>query len=51
MILHDHLTEMDTSDLVQKENQLKSLVSKITHDIYITKVRQELGFAIDFKNN
>jgi ppGpp synthetase/RelA/SpoT-type nucleotidyltranferase len=49
MILHDHLTEMDTSDLVQKENQLKSLVSKITHDIYITKVRQELGFVIDFK--
>lgn len=51
MILYNHLSEMDTSDVVKKESQLKSLVSKITHDIYITKVRQELGFVIDFKKS
>lgn len=49
MLLYNHLTDMDTSDALKKENQLKALVSKITHDIYITKVRQQLGFVIDFK--
>lgn len=51
MLLFNHLGEMDTSDVVKKEAQLKALVSKITHDIYITKVRQELGFVIDFKKS
>lgn len=51
MLLYNHLGEMDTSDVVKKDGQLKSLVSKITHDIYITKVRQELGFVIDFKKS
>ncbi|MDR7870830.1 MAG: (p)ppGpp synthetase [Tissierellaceae bacterium] len=49
MILYNQLSQMDTSNSFQKQNQLRSLVSKITHDIYITKVRQELGFVIDFK--
>ena len=47
MLLYNHLTDMDTSDALKKENQLKALVSKITHDIYITKVRQQLGFVIE----
>lgn len=51
MLLYNHLSEMDTSDSVQKRTQLRALLSKITHDIYITKVRQELGFVIDFKKS
>ena len=51
MLLYNHLGDMDTSDSVQKKAQLRTLLSKITHDIYITKVRQELGFVIDFKKS
>ncbi len=51
MILYNHLSDMDTSDTFKKQSQLKALVSKVTHDIYITKVRQELGFVIDFKKS
>lgn len=51
MILYNHLSDMDTSNSFKKQSQLKSLVSKVTHDIYITKVRQEVGFVIDFKKS
>ena len=51
MILYNQLSDMDTSDSFKKQSQLKSLVSKVTHDIYITKVRQEVGFVIDFKKS
>ena len=51
MILYNHLSDMDTSNSFKKQSQLKYLVSKVTHDIYITKVRQEVGFVIDFKKS
>ena len=46
MLVYNHLNDMDTSNAVTKRSQLKSLLSKVIHDIYITKVRQELGFVI-----
>jgi ppGpp synthetase/RelA/SpoT-type nucleotidyltranferase len=51
MLVYNHLNDMDTSNAVTKRSQLKSLLSKVIHDIYITKVRQELGFVIDFKKS
>src|SRR5690625_1668387 len=51
MVVYNHLNGMDTSDALNKEMQLKSLLSKIIHDIYITKVRQEIGFIVDFKKS
>ncbi len=51
MVVFNHLNGMDASDTVNKEAQLKGLLSKIIHDIYITKVRQEIGFVVDFKKS
>ncbi|MFA7411714.1 MAG: (p)ppGpp synthetase, partial [Tissierellaceae bacterium] len=49
MLVYNHLNGMDASNSLNKKNQLQSLLSKIIHDIYIVKIRQELGFIIDFK--
>ena len=51
MVVFNHLNGMDTSNIVNKKAQLKALLSKIIHDTYITKVRQEIGFVIDFKKS
>ena len=51
MLVFNHLNDMDTSNAVTKKNQLQSLLSKIIHDIYIVKVRQEIGFVVDFKKS
>lgn len=51
MLVYNHLNDMDASNTTTKKSQLKSLLSKIIHDIYIVKVRQELGFVIDFKKS
>lgn len=51
MLIYNHLSSMDSSSSLSKRNQLKSLLSKTIHDIYIVKVRQEVGFVLDFKNS
>lgn len=51
MIVFDHLNGMDTSDSISKKTQIKSLLSKIIHDTYILKIRDEIGFVIDFKKS
>ncbi|WFA09383.1 hypothetical protein [Tissierella sp. Yu-01] len=49
MLVYNHLNNMDSSNSENNKTQFKALLSKIIHDIYIVKVRQELGFVIDFK--
>lgn len=51
MLVFNHINGMDTSNTSNKKIQLKSLLSKIIHDIYITKVRQEIGYVVDFKKS
>ncbi|MDY0235171.1 MAG: hypothetical protein RBR71_04050 [Gudongella sp.] len=51
MLIYNHLSSMDSSTSLSKRNQLKSLLSKTIHDIYIVKVRQEVGFVLDFKKS
>ena len=51
MLVFNHVNGMDASNSANKETQLKSQLSKIIHDIYTTKVRQELGFVIDLKKS
>lgn len=50
-LIYNHLSSMDSSSSLSKRNQLKSLLSKTIHDIYIVKVRQEVGFVLDFKKS
>jgi ppGpp synthetase/RelA/SpoT-type nucleotidyltranferase len=51
MLIYNHLSSMDASSTPTKKAQLKSLLSKTIHDIYIVKVRQEVGFVLDFKKS
>ena len=51
MLVYNHLNDMDASNKEAKKAQLKALLSKIIHDIYIVKVKQELGFVVDFKKS
>lgn len=51
MLVFDHLNGMDASNSSTKKVQLKALLSKIIHDIYIVKIRQEIGFVVDFKKS
>lgn len=51
MLVYNHLNSVDASNTATKKSQLKALLSKIIHDIYIVKVRQELGFVVDFKKS
>lgn len=48
MILYDHVNKMDSSAEKSNRVQVKSLLSKIIHDIYVGKIHKELGFVIDF---
>lgn len=51
MLVYNHLNDMDASNTDAKKIQLKALLSKMIHDMYIVKVRQELGFVVDFKKS
>lgn len=50
MILYDHVDSMDSSTEEHNRAQIQSLLSKIIHDIYVNKVREDLGFLIDFRH-
>lgn len=49
MLVFNHLKGTDTSNSLSKKVQLQSLLSKIIHDIYIFKIKEEIGFVLDFK--
>lgn len=49
MILYNHVNSLDSSAEESNRVQVKSLLSKIIHDVYVNKVREDLGFLIDFK--
>ncbi|MBU5426346.1 (p)ppGpp synthetase [Tissierella pigra] len=51
MLVYNHLNGMDASNSLTKRIQLQALLSKIIHDIYIVKIRQEIGFVLDFKKS
>ncbi len=49
MLVFNHLKGTDTSDDLAKKVQVQALLSKIIHDIYIFKIKEEIGFVLDFK--
>lgn len=50
MILYDHVSSLDASANISAQSQLKVLLSKIIHDVFINKIYDELGFVFDLKN-
>lgn len=51
MLVFDHLKGEDTSNDLSKRVQIQALLSKIIHDIYILKIKEEIGFVLDFKKS
>lgn len=51
MVVFNHVNELDASNASNKKVQIKALLSKIIHDIYVIKVKGEIGFIIDFKKS
>lgn len=51
MVVYNHLNSMDSSNSKTKKSQLQALLSKIIHDTYLVKVKQEIGFVVDFKKS
>lgn len=49
MILYDHVKKQDASETISAESQLKKLLSKILHDVFTTKIHEELGIFINIK--
>ena len=50
-ILFDHVQRFDASAVSSASNQLNYLLSKIIHDVFSSKIQDELGFVFNFKNN
>lgn len=49
MILYDHVKKQDASETISAEHQLKKLLSKILHDVFTTKIHEELGLYLNIK--
>lgn len=51
MLLYKHVNGMDTTNIIDKKTQFYALMSKIINDIYTAKVREEIGYIVDFKKS
>lgn len=49
MILYNHVKNLDASVNISAENQLKTLLSKILHDVFTQKIYDELGLFMNLK--
>ncbi|MDO5041592.1 MAG: (p)ppGpp synthetase [Peptoniphilus sp.] len=50
LILFDHVANLDAGTTVSANEQINHLLSKIIHDVYSQKIKNELGFIFNFKN-
>ena len=51
MLLYKQVNGMDASNVIGKKTQFYSLMSKIINDIYTMKVKEKIGFIVDFKKS
>ncbi len=49
MILYDHVNQMDASITENSTKQVRALLSKIIHDLCVSRVHKELGFVVNFE--
>ena len=49
-LLYNHVESMENKSYQDNTDQLKILLSKIIHDVFINKVREELGIILNFKD-
>ncbi|WP_138158993.1 GTP pyrophosphokinase [Peptoniphilus catoniae] len=51
LLVFEHVSSLDASAVVSANKQIDQLLSKIIHDVYSNKVREELGFVFNFKHS
>ncbi len=49
MVVYNHLYDMEKNDLEVTKNQLKKLVSKLIHDIFVMRFKANTGIILDFR--
>lgn len=50
LLLYEHVSNLDASAFVSANTQINHLLSKIIHDVYSEKIKNELGFVFNFKH-
>lgn len=50
MILHDHLNDVNSNREAGRVKQFESMLAKIIYEIYSVKIKEKLGFVVDFRN-
>ncbi|MGL4740386.1 MAG: GTP pyrophosphokinase [Sarcina sp.] len=50
LTIYNHMNEFNNSNHVIKKERLEDLLSKMIFDLYSTKVKQDLGISVDFRN-
>lgn len=49
MVVYHHLNKMETHNIEGTRDQLKAMVSKLIHDIFVIKLKSKTGIALDFR--
>ncbi|WP_297518262.1 relA/spoT family protein [uncultured Clostridium sp.] len=50
LTIYNHMNEFNNSDHVLKKERLEDLLSKMIFDLYASKVKEDLGISVDFRN-
>lgn len=50
LTIYNHMNKINTEEQFIKREQLEALLSKMIFDLYATKVKEDLGVSIDFRN-
>lgn len=50
LTIYNHMNEFNTSNQAIKKERLEDLLSKMIFDLYTSKVKQDLGISVDFRN-
>ena len=48
-VVYNHVNSMEINTTQKSMDQIKNVLSKIIYDIYTMKVREQLGFVVDFR--
>ena len=50
LTIYNHMNEFNNSNQIIQKERLEELLSKMIFDLYASKVKQDLGISVDFRN-
>lgn len=48
-VVYNHVNSLEINTTTKSMDQIKNVLSKVIYDIYAIKVREQLGFVVDFR--